>query len=257
MNAPPKPELTICVLLYGDYLDLAKRVLNDYMLYQAAHNELRVGLNACSPATLDFVEGLIHQGCLQPRNCYRSDVNLHKYPLMRRMFYDPDNPLTTEYTVWFDDDSYLFGLSSATAWQAQLLRALRQGDMVGAPYTKSLEAMQASWIEAQPWYTGKSVRTKGYSVCFITGGFWGLRSELLRQYDWPIPALDHRGGDVMFGELLRQQSKRLVTFRSGVAINADAYGNECQAPKRGFDSKPIGYDYQPSVANRAHTTPPR
>ena len=92
---------------------------------------------------------------------------------------------------------------------------------------------------------------------FITGGWWTIRSELLYRYNYPWPVLDHRGGDVMLGECLRQNNHVLRSFLSGVAINAGADGKNCTSPRRGFDSQPIGSGYQRSAAHKlvAHNIP--
>ena len=34
-----------------------------------------------------------------------SEINLHKLPMMRRLFHEP--PIETKWIVWFDDDSYV------------------------------------------------------------------------------------------------------------------------------------------------------
>ncbi len=239
------PDFTICVLLYGDYPDLAKRCLNDGLLSMPPDEvEIRVGMNECSKATTLYVEALVDKGLLQRDNIYFTERNLHKYPMMRQMFHGP-RPLTTAHTVWFDDDSFLQPSTSPMQWREGLRLAMLANDMVGAIYTIQLTGEQHRWIKDQPWYNGKSVNAH-HKVAFCTGGFWCIRTRILQDFNWPTPELDHRGGDVMLGELCRQQGFRLGNFRAGVAINADEAGCESKARRRGYDSQPIGYSYSPA-----------
>lgn len=263
--APPLPfnqepklttGLTACVLLYGDYLDLAARCLNS--LLPNSGIQVIVGLNQCSPATVAYVEELRKRYPAQVA-VVMSDKNIHKYPMMRRMFYGPGSAIRTTHVAWFDDDSYL--TVSVDDWAAHVRKAFGSFEVLGSIYSQSLQGCQADWIEDQPWYRGHSVRAKSteqmrqrrqrpkpYSVRFATGGYWVADMKSLRLYDWPLTILDHNGGDVMLGELCRQQNLRLVHDKYGVAINADRNGGESKAVRRGHTSRPIGFDYNRSTA---------
>ena len=112
--------------------------------------------------------------------------------------------------------------------------------MVGAIYRMPVQGEQAAWIYRQPWYNGKLL-PPGYKFTFATGSFWGIRTRILQQWDWPVPALTHNGGDTMLGELCRQQDYRLKPFKQGVWVNADQDGRESKAPRRGASHPPLGY----------------
>lgn len=241
------PDITICALLFGDHRDLAARCLNSLLTVredETLNLEYRVGLNECFPGTVDFVQELANR---RPEFAtgaiYKSDTNIYKYPMMRSMFWQPPRQLRSEFVAWFDDDSFL--TVPVGEWVAHVLETMRRTDavMLGSPYRIKLQGHQADWIEDQPWYGGKSVRTPGYEVSFCTGGYWVARTDVLRQLDWPLAQLRHRGGDVMLGEVLRQQNLTMLKDRFGVAINAGPTGVECTAEKRGFDERPIGYAY--------------
>ena len=253
-----KAKFTIFVLLYGDYAWLTERCLNSILTQiPPDHLNLRIGMNEVSGTTSNYVEECVKLGWLPQENVYESTENIHKYPLMHRMFNDSDNPITTPYTMWFDDDSYLReSANDGPPWLTKVEAAMINADMIGGKYSQDFAGNQTAWVEQQSWYTGRAFLRKGYNqtayASFITGGWWTMRTEILRTYDYPWDELDHRGGDVMLGEMLRQQGKRVVQFREGVAINADPNGVESRATKRGFNSKPIGYNYDPGVAASVH-----
>src|SRR5690606_26744083 len=55
---------------------------------------------------------------------------------------------------------------------------------------------------------------------FITGGWWVIRSEVIRSHDWPPPCARHQGGDSMLGVLLDQQQLPFADVPGLVATNA-------------------------------------
>ena len=242
---------TICVLLYGDHRILAQRCLSSITnnIPREALN-LRVGLNAVSDATRAFVDELIQNNQLLPENVYDEVANIKKYPMMRKMLWDPENPIETPFVMWFDDDSYLD--YTGPNWLEEVDAALSTGGrphMLGSIYSQRFSGNQADWLKAQPWYTGREFERKNNRDIFrfATGGWWCVSTEVLRKWNWPDPAIVHRGGDCALGELLRQQGLRLQQFRKGVRINADASGRESKARRRGHDEKPVGHAYTPSV----------
>lgn len=243
-------KITVGVLLYGEHTDLARRCLGSIVERLTPDQiELRVGLNAVCPSTLEFVLELVGDGHLQEDMIYESTENIHKYPMMRRMLYDPDHPMVTPYFMWFDDDSYLIG--NYNQWNRVVCDAMADADLIGGVYTINLGGNQHEWVKRQSWFAGKPIAA-GQQVSFVTGGWWTVRVGLFEQHDWPTSELDHRGGDVMLGELCRQQGYRMKAFRHGVAINANSHGLESRAPRRGFDQKPVGWDFDPGVAAALH-----
>lgn len=249
-------EFTTFALLYGDYPELARRCLGSLHELPRDRVEVRLGVNGVpdDSETRAVIEDCVHQGYLSRSNICESTDNIHKYPLMRRMFHDPDNPITTPYTMWFDDDSYIRDdVFSVDNWLDDLVEVLRSSHMLGAKYKIGLGGRQKSWVEDQPWYNNRAVPSR---TEFITGGWWCIRTHILHDFDWPIPELDHRGGDVMLGQLLHQHDFKLAQYNHRVAINADKYGHQCAAKKRGYDSKPIGWDYDPGVTKELSTMLP-
>ncbi|HVU32401.1 MAG TPA: hypothetical protein VHE61_03135 [Opitutaceae bacterium] len=238
-------NFTVCVLLYGDFPKLAARCLGKIAaLAKLGAIELRIGCNAISARSESVLRefGVArHVVCSAPKN-------LKKYPMMRRLFAGgSDAPsdgytVSTPYVMWFDDDSYISS-EDPLDWLASVERQMARADLIGSVYHIWLNENQRRWIHTQPWYAGQPFPMNDL-VPYPTGGWWAVRTSLLRQYDWPLRALVHRGGDVMLGELVRQQGLRLAHFRQGVAINANVYGEESQSRRRGFDSDPIGWDYQ-------------
>lgn len=251
------------VLLYGDYPDLAARCLKSIATSKRAGlvREIRVGLNAVGERTAGLVAAFL-ESC--PVRCHvfkeRHGRNVHKYPMMRRMLYDPELELApgATHVVWFDDDSFLLedlndedcGVthSARSFWERLADQVSRsQSQVIGSVYFPGYhwnEHEQAA-IKAQPWYRGVGLTTKPK---FVTGGWWVADYGFLRTWDYPFKELRHNGGDVILGELLRQRGLEPHHFRTGVAINADPGGAESKAPRRGDTTprpfeKPPPYDY--------------
>ena len=242
------PAFTVCVLLYGHYPELAQRCLSRIaVLLESGLIELRIGANAISPPTDDVLRRL----ALDKFVTCRSAANIKKYPMMRRLFGAGDTlapggmNLTTPFVMWFDDDSFI-SAAQPRRWLALVRRTMEMCDLLGSRYTIRLKGNQPQWVRDQAWYTGQPIN-EGYRSPYCTGGWWTIRTEVLRRYGWPPTELLHRGGDVMLGELCRQQGLRMLHFNRGVAINADEHGEESKSPRRGFDSLPIGWHYQSSA----------
>lgn len=223
-QASPTPSLdspvltaTICVLLYGDYLELAKRCIGS--IHRRIANqpcELRIGLNAVGEATSHWIKReLAHYPNIR---VYASEENIFKYPMMRRLFFE--DPITTPWVIWFDDDSHVCDDN----WLPDTARflAAEQHDCIGKPYFMCLKPGQLRWIAEATWYRGRPQRMhKGLTPKsnFVTGGYWLIRSEILRELDWPDRRLQNNGGDVMLGEALHQHGYSISKFWSGVEIS--------------------------------------
>lgn len=252
-----KDKFTICVLLYGDHPELAERCLRSIAdTIRADDLNLRVGLNAVSPRVTEWVKSWV-----PAENIWEAAENIHKYPMMRQMIHGI-SPVKTEFMMWFDDDSYLSGYSQTVAnnnpyWLQHVEHTMVNSDLIGSIYTIPWMGKQREYVQAQPWYTGKDPSDRP-RMRFATGGWWTIRTDLLYRYDYPWQDLDHRGGDCMLGELCHQQGLRLNHFRDGVKINANQAGQESKAPRRGFDQKPLGVEFDPGVADALHraTQPP-
>ncbi len=248
MSDQPSHAFTVFVLLYGDEPQLAARCLGPRLLElaQAKLIDLRIGMNACGKNTDRLVRDIWGRGLI--RKIYKHAENKNKYPVMREMFHDPSTPITTPYVMWFDDDSCLVNTNEpAAAWLQRVFTAMDSGDQIGSIYTMALVGNQHLWMQNQSWYTGNPVLTKGKAPRFITGGWWVLRSELIQRYNWPIPELNHNGGDLLLSQILQQQGYKLKQFNTGVWINADDNGKESGAKRRGTDHgrTPIGWNFEP------------
>ncbi len=239
-------RISLCALLYGDHPGLAHRCLSsvwDRLPEGRAHIfDIRIALNEVSKSTraiVDwFTENTRHYHNI-PMIHYDCPVNACKYPLVRRMLLNDSRP-PAEFSMWFDDDSYLDGKNG---WWDRLLAALATADMIGKIYTQGLRGNQWLWIVNQDWYNsgiGKPPLRKGKpSFIFATGGWWVIRSKIFRDNDWPCPELKHCGGDSMFGELMRHRGYRLEQFEEGTHINANAKGRHSTARPRGESWKRV------------------
>lgn len=253
MEAKP---ITMCVLLFGDNLALAHRCLGsiwDRLKGGRTHIfDIRLGLNEIAQPTRDLVDWwtdkvvqhhrlpVIHYDCLS---------NACKYPLVRRMVFDTERP-PAKYFMWFDDDSYLDG--GHDFW-AKVVVAMQDADMIGKLYNQGVRNKQWDWVVQQDWYNpavGKPATKSGKrSFVFATGGWWTVRTEIFRKWNWPTPELKHCGGDSMLGELLRHQKLRLKGFEEGVRINADEKGRHSKARPRGESWNRVLLGTQGYVAN--------
>lgn len=248
------PELCVCVLFYGEdevALPLAQRVLNAPLRQLAKQNvEFRFGFNAVGEKTRAYVREAV--GADFHRHLWiEPESNIFKYPIMRRMLHE--QPLRAPFTMWFDDDSCLAPDCDVAVWWPRVKNLLDTYAMVGSLYRQRLLGDQPTWIKNQWWYNQKPVPPY---VQFITGGWWTIRSEILLRYDWPMPELRHRGGDVMLGALCAQQDIPITHFRDKVWINANAAGVESKAPRRGFNETPVGFRYRPGPAATRNTPGP-
>src|SRR3954465_12508819 len=98
---------SINVLLYGDHPDLALRCLSSIQarFEPALVSDVRVGVNAVGNRTSEILTefartlpAVVHVYRDRERR------NVLKYPLMRKMLYDPERPVAADRVMWFDDD---------------------------------------------------------------------------------------------------------------------------------------------------------
>lgn len=235
-------KFTVCALLYGDYPDLARRCLEPlFKLNELGLIELRVGLNEVCDDTSNYV--LSRRDSITTRE---ANPQIFKYPMMRELFYS--KPITTDYLMWFDDDSYIKA-DNLTLWLSSIEKDMESCDMLGSVYGIKYGADQRAWCETQPWYRGKPIPQ---FPRFATGGWWCIRTDVLRTYDWPIKELKHCGGDVALGILLAQNDLKLRHTKEGVAINADSSGKESAAQRRGASKteRPIGKGFTPNQTTK-------
>ena len=143
---------------------------------------------------------------------------------MRCLFHEP--PITTEWTAWFDDDSYVL----RGDWLQRLViktQAHPEMDAWGVRYLlfpdrDALEfAKTASWYRHLPWVIRRNEQDIP-SPCFEfpTGGFWVVRTRIVKALEWPDRRLRQAGDDFFFGEALRQNGYQVGSFGRCIAVSA-------------------------------------
>jgi len=256
--------LTICALLYGDHFDLAQRCLGSIETAIPGGNRyvaaFRIGLNECCPATLRYVRDVTKRLTSSYADLrietYSTETNVCKYPLMRRIFREPE-PIKTKYAMWFDDDSYFDETKVDKKWWPAMFEAIKGKAMIGQHWLMPIQGNQWAWIESQPWFNAavgrppKMARNK-VAFEFCQGGWWVAESKALLNNDWPLPEIRHNGGDSLLGEMLRHLGLKMGRFYGGVHINADASGRHSKAARRGYTEKHVGWDYAGKPLSTAH-----
>lgn len=210
-------KVTICVLLYGDYEALHRRVISSIRNNTPKEwYKLIVGCNEVCQNTLSWLPEVLqdidHELMIEPTNIY-------KYPFMRKMFARAD----TRWIIWFDDDSH----TNNPEWLQQLAKYVYHGQergihCWGKKYYIHIKPGQEEWVQAASWYRGLEMQrdSKAKLIRFMTGGFWAITTEAIRKIDWPDPRIRHNGGDVMLGEALRQSGFAMQQVRiEGVGIS--------------------------------------
>jgi hypothetical protein len=251
--------ISVCILCYGDYPQLASRCCGSIeralagLKAEAGVADIRFGLNACGTATREVIEAFAtRMADHYPVWLYipRDNRNVLKYPLMRRMFWDHQHPLS-DWVMWFDDDAYLTSEAATASWWSQLAALRDNYDIIGQPMLRHVQGSQAVWMSTQRWYNESAGAP---AVCniggkrrptfvFMQGSWWLLRTEAIRRTNWPIPELRHCGGDALFGEVCRHTGLRSGRFEHGVRFNADEKGCNSKSFRRGYDERLIGAGY--------------
>jgi hypothetical protein len=238
------PDVTICVLTYGEYASLAIRVLDSIRTHcPRSQYKLIVGANSVGKETQAYLNARLAAGDID--HLILSPVNLNQCPMMRQMFAKVETP----FIWWFDDDSYITEDGALERWLAPAREApentVMWGSvcMCGSPeaFAPDLESVVA-FVRAADWYRGlpppswrlggkgqfsyAGLRAGDGTWLFIPGGCWLMRTSVVHALDWPDRRLIKMGNDVFLGEAIRQQGWKLQDISSpGVAINT--------APRRG------------------------
>ena len=226
---------TVCCLLYGDYPKLAYRCLKPISELYKSGVQVRLACNEISDATKSVISEL-----LPPTDnliIVNNNPQIFKYPAMRTLF--SCEPIKTKYVMWFDDDSYIKD-TNPVKWLSSVESFMESSsaDMIGSVYYVGITSKQNEWRRLHcSWFKPALSSNK---TMFATGGWWTIKSCIIKKYDWPHKALKHRGGDVLLGDLIKHESLILKKYNNGVAINADENGKESASKRRGYDEKPIG-----------------
>ena len=269
-TAPPRRRATVCILTYGDYLPYFRRCLESVLAHTPPGEiELRLGLNAAPESFREARERLLpEEGAADstllarvvervsfvgpggmPVRMWNSPGNLYKEPMARLLYHDL--PLTTEYAVWFDDDSYV----EAGWWQALTPLLDRHVDYIGQPWWVDYLPGQADMIRAQSWYRGLpfDAREGRPGVEFMTGGFMAVRAERLRQANfpdtevrWKGDSMKQYGGDTLLGEIARQLGWTREVHDRHIKVNVDLEDKH-PAPRRGGTGRQFGSDVDVAI----------
>lgn len=238
-------KFTVCVLFYGDqqYHNLHMRCLNSIITTcPPGRIDLRVASNAVCQETADVLTRLVDGGIIT--KYYKHDTNDLKYPVMREMFHDPDCPITTNYVLWFDDDSIA---DRNNQWLKILAGAIIQNPdaaLFGADMVLQLSPSQMEHYKTRPWYKGKPFRLRngqpaanGKYAVFAAGGFIVLKTEAIRVADIPDATLTHNGGDYTIGEQLYQNGYTLKGWN-----RQKQFIHTSSVPRRGESQAHFGTD---------------
>lgn len=222
------------MVCYGPNSKLAERFLTS--LYRHTDPRvftLRAGLNEVAPETASlFAQYSRRFGNIET---FEESRNIFKNPLMRRMF--TERPITTEWVIWFDDDTHL----TRGDWLQRLILQIECSPDI-AQWGKTYELYKGDaevgpFIRTAAWYKGLPLAVKEetpeaqtVTFRFATGGFWALKTDVIRTLDWPDQRLLLANEDFLLGEALRQNGYRIGTFHHGVAVN-DHPRRNAEAPE--------------------------
>lgn len=238
-------KVTICVLCYGPHTDLARKCLSSIMATVPPERmDLRVATNEVASTTIEYLK------TLPISKLYVNDTNRHKYPVMRELFWDVLQPITTNYLIWFDDDTWVV----QPHWLSDLAQSIIDGHPQGYRMYGSLLSHDltlytrdgsnpATWFRESAWYQGKQFRVRGNAressngsvIDFAVGWCWALSTEAMRQANIPDMRLNHNGGDITIGEQLHQTGFLIKQWNRGKSLIACP--SREQGGRRGYSEK--------------------
>jgi len=247
-------KLTICVLLYGNFPNLAERCLHSLgrlgcWLPQEVV-DIRVGVHNVSAETeAVLTDWAAEQRHFCPVLVYSpTNTDYFKYPTMRRMFSWPQ--LAADYVMWLDDDTYVDEPGFFACALTSILQQQSPPAQIGQIWRMSKTVGQKKWIQAQNWHSNRKPELKQFRFC--TGGFWLARTDVLQKLDYPFKELKHCGGDIMLSEAVYQLGEDVVHFDTGIRINADKSGRHSKAARRGYTEPPLATSYCGKPLSTAH-----
>jgi hypothetical protein len=121
-------------------------------------------------------------------------------------------------------------------------------DYIGQEWWVQFLPGQEDAIQAQPWYRQVPFeRRAGRAGCrFMTGGFVAIRSQRLREANFPDTdqsfhghTLQQFGGDSLLGEIAHQLGWTRAIHDTHVKVNVDLEG-KYPAPRRGGGGRQFG-----------------
>lgn len=232
-------RLTICMTMYGgeEHFELQHRSLTSILqTIPRNRRQIRIGTNALNDRTMTWLKQLEAAGDIQV--LVVNNENKFKYPLMRELF-NHEAPLD-QWVVWFDDDSIA---DINPRWGYDLCNALAAVPAncacLGKIMHSKLNPVQQAYYATRPWWKGKMLRLQtqvesenGNSVFFPVGGWWVMRTSVIRELDIPDPMLQNNGGDICIGEMLHQNGYAIAQVTDIVRISTH--------PRRGASQPHFG-----------------
>ncbi len=233
-------RITFCTLLYGEHYDLHVRCLESLQRTVPTHRlaDVRIGLNAVGDKTRRYLnQYIMHQ---LPVTLFDHKQNDLKYPVMREMFHAA--PITTPYTVWWDDDTY----AADNRWLTELAKCIIDKHpsghrLFGINFRHKLRSpTEAAWFKAADWYKKRPFQTRqrteapnGDSLYFVSGGFFAIHTPVIYAANIPDVRLAHNGGDITIGEQVHQAGGKIAEFNTGKKFVFSS-----GAPPRGASQSP-------------------
>jgi len=233
-QAPPPPsfkvaaspiiggKFTVFVLCYGPFPELAKRCLGSILDTTPPEMlDIRVACNECSPDTIKYLS------TLPITKTYVNQKNRKKYPVMREMFWDQTCPITTNYVLWFDDDTQIVDPNWLVRLSETIVANHPHGNrMFGTRLIHDMRVFAKNgnrpdtWFRQADWFQGRNFRVRGRNIEapngsiieFAVGYFWALATETIRKANIPDPRLNHNGGDITIGEQVHQAGAKIKMF---------------------------------------------
>jgi len=242
-------RVTICVLLYGDYYDLHRSCINAILSsVPAARMELRVAANEPCLDTKEYLRRLHAEGKIF--KVYINEENIKKYPAMRKMFQDKENPIKDNYVMWFDDDTIA---DRDAQWFVKLCATINTNHennyrYYGPRMIWNFSQPQIEWIKSRPWYRHRNFQMKNglespnaSKVIFAPGGFFAAEMAAIRRADVPDVDIGHNGGDYMVGAQLWQNNCDLKDWNRN-----KTFVHTSSVPRRGLSEIHTGQkDWKP------------
>lgn len=156
---------------------------------------------------------------------FPSSENRPKYQAMRQMF---ASPIEEKYVLWLDDDTLFRPWKDDEEnehWPdlAELLRQAGDAAYVGMPCYFKHNPRYVKWCEKQPWWRGAArwfdERLQQHAIRFAHGGFFWLRTDLIKALDWPPAKFKWLGGSQQpLAEALWQLGHPLTPIGSNAGI---------------------------------------
>ena len=232
--------LRLHCLLYGNYFDLHKRLLDSLSVYLPAVQGGHIWLNdVCEStrhrATVFMTNRIYPQNWSVSWGVENSKENVPKYRAMRQMFDKADD--NCKWLMWMDDDTEIL--------DQYFFPKLR--DFIKSKESENICYVgQKWWINWQrgqwenmprfKWFKGlPPFKHRGIpGIHFAQGSLWLLRRDIAKMLDWPPAQLNHNGGDCLLAEAIRQQG---LPFHE---LPRDCRAIINGAPRRGMSERPVG-----------------